>query len=285
MIRSLILFLALTLACAHAQQVADCSSGKGSTVRTLANGFVLRIAPAPASDKMLDADGKSWGCVASVTTPSGKRVFREKDHTITLMQVGNLGGPESATSFLLEAFSGGAHCCWRYFFVATGKSPGQFAGLENQSPVALQPSSYEGLNLWSNDGAFDYFDGLCHACAPRVAVYIILRGTRLINASESHAADYDRDIADARKHLDPAKLANFRAVATYDDSARAAFTDTIPLVLNITLAYLYSGREAEGWKTLDEMWPPTDAPRIKKLILETKAKGLTSILHDPHKMK
>jgi hypothetical protein len=47
-----------------------------------------------------------------------------------------------------------------------------------------------------------------------------------------------------------------------------------PLVLTIVLAYLYSGREDQAWKALEEMWPRFDQQRIRKLIVETRAKGL-----------
>lgn len=261
----------------------DCSSGTGSTVRTFRNGFVLRIEKAAASDDMKDADGKIWGCVVTVNNPAAKVVFRQKAHSIALLQVGNLGGGESDISLLLEGFSGGAHCCWRYWFVGTDKNLGEFAGLENQLAIAATLTS-AGLNLDTNDGGFDYFDGLCHACSPRVPVYMVLRGTRLINVSEQSVPQYDKLIAESRKLLDSAKVASFRRVAKYDDAASSDFGDIIPPILNITLAYLYSGREAEARKTLDQMWPPSDVDRIKKRIAETKANGITSTLHDPKKM-
>lgn len=49
---------------------------------------------------------------------------------------------------------------------------------------------------------------------------------------------------------------------------------TVKRVLTIVLNYLYSGREAQAWQALDEMWPASDEQRVKGLILERRARGL-----------
>jgi hypothetical protein len=45
-------------------------------------------------------------------------------------------------------------------------------------------------------------------------------------------------------------------------------------VLEITWAYLYSGREQQAWNTLAEMWPASDVPRIRKAILEVHSRDI-----------
>jgi hypothetical protein len=45
-------------------------------------------------------------------------------------------------------------------------------------------------------------------------------------------------------------------------------------VLAIVLGYLYSGREEQAWKALDEMWPSADKNRVRSLILERRKRGL-----------
>lgn len=57
--------------------------------------------------------------------------------------------------------------------------------------------------------------------------------------------------------------------------------DVKPLVLTIALAYLYSGRDAQAWKSIDEMWPSFDRERIKSLILKTWAEGLLRYVDKP----
>lgn len=277
------LFLASLAAPVTARAVDDagCLRGVGSTIRTLGRGFVARIEPAPVSEGMVDENGKSFGCLATVQDVTGKSVYRKADYGIKLALVGRLGGLQSDISALFENYSGGAHCCWSYWFVSTGKKPGMFAGLENNYEIAFRKTA-DGLDLTANDGAFDYFDNFCHACAPGVNVFITFRGTRLINASEQHVADYDGDIARNRKSLEAGKVAQLHQLTKY--AGEPELGETVAAVLNITLAYLYSGREAEAWKTLDGMWPEADVPRMKQLILDTKAKGLTSVLHDPKKM-
>ena len=57
----------------------------------------------------------------------------------------------------------------------------------------------------------------------------------------------------------------------------------ITLVLDIVLAYLYGGRGQEAWKALDEMWPATDKPRMRQMILKARTSGILSEINRPHK--
>jgi hypothetical protein len=49
-------------------------------------------------------------------------------------------------------------------------------------------------------------------------------------------------------------------------------------VLTIVLDYVYSGREDDALKALDEMWPAGDVSRIKSLIGERRRRGLLANL-------
>jgi hypothetical protein len=48
------------------------------------------------------------------------------------------------------------------------------------------------------------------------------------------------------------------------------------LILKVVLSYLYSGREQQAWRELNEMWPASDVQRIKNLILKTRGDGVLS---------
>ena len=52
-------------------------------------------------------------------------------------------------------------------------------------------------------------------------------------------------------------------------------------VLTIVLNYLYSGREEQAWKALEELWPASDQGRVKGLILERRGRGLLAQLNAP----
>jgi hypothetical protein len=45
-------------------------------------------------------------------------------------------------------------------------------------------------------------------------------------------------------------------------------------VLEIACSYLYSGREAEAWHALADMWPAFDVERIRSAISKARAHGI-----------
>jgi hypothetical protein len=87
----------------------------------------------------------------------------------------------------------------------------------------------------------------------------------LRDVSWQFVEQYDSEIALARAKIAEGEIRKFQ-VADFEDAKK--------VVLEIVFSYLYSGREAQAWQTLNEMWPARDKDRIKKLILETKAEGI-----------
>jgi hypothetical protein len=47
-------------------------------------------------------------------------------------------------------------------------------------------------------------------------------------------------------------------------------------VLEIVWSYLYSGREQDAWRSLQEMWPASDIERIRSSILSVRSRGIRS---------
>ena len=93
-----------------------------------------------------------------------------------------------------------------------------------------------------------------------------------------------------RSQNDEIKAARFKLIhehledfiaARNEQQMYSAGSNVKPLVLTVVLAYLYSGRELQAWKALDEMWPRFDRQRIKRLILKTRAEGLLRYVDKP----
>jgi hypothetical protein len=102
-------------------------------------------------------------------------------------------------------------------------------------------------------------------------VYLRLDGDHLRDISLDYWLEYQKQIDDARGRLTPIDLAGFRK-----QGKEYAIADEIErLVLTIVLANLYGGHPKEAWKALDELWPPSDIPRIRSLILKTRGKGFS----------
>ena len=272
--RLLTLALVLLTLPAFAADKLSCYRGEGTFQKQI-NGFGVAVTKVPMTE-----DGASTplsGCHATVTDAAHKTIFEATDFGMSLA----LGGDTTLNGdpgVVFESYSGGAHCCWTYYFVSLGKQPGLLARLSNQQGIGFEKDKDGNLLMRSADGAFDYFDGLCHACTPFPMVFFELKGKSFVDVSQEHVAAYDKQIANARAELKPDRLAAFLKLTSFDDNTRPQFTDTIPEVLTIVFAYLYSGREAQAWQALDQMWPAFDHDRIKKLILDTRAKGILSQL-------
>ena len=249
----------------------SCLDGGGGMHRTV-RGYRVAIEGVSSQD-----DPENRDCRLQAKTIGGRVIFEEVDHAIEAVKEVDLdadGSPE----FVFEGYSGGAHCCWTYWFVSLGADPGLFATIENERGVSFHKIKNGRYKLRTTDGAFDYFDGLCHACAPFPNVVLRLENRQLTDISPHFQSDYGQEIAKARSRLDNEDFDEFVTLSHYDDGVKAKYGDAARDVLTIVLAYLYSGREAEAWKALAEMWPAPDQARMKKLILETRAKGVLSQL-------
>ena len=265
---------ALLLLCAacYADEATTsiCWAGDGSVRKTIGDYRVV-------IDGVISKDDPATKDCRFQVTLKGRRLFEDTAYAIEREQELDLDG-DGAPELIFEGYSGGAHCCWTYWFVALGKIPGLIAKIENERGMDFRKGKDGAYDIWTLDGAFDYFDGMCHACTAFPTVVLRLEGGRLRDVSPDFRPDYDEQIAAARNRLDSEDFDAFVVVNRYDDTAKAQYQDAAKDVLAIVFGYLYSGRPALAWKALGEMWPAPDQGRIKKLILETKAKGLLSQL-------
>jgi hypothetical protein len=128
------------------------------------------------------------------------------------------------------------------------------------------------LEIHTLDGAFDYFDGFCHACSPFPSVYLGLEGTKMIDISHDYLAAYDDAILKIRHKL---KFEDLQRLRVLDENVlKAGEEATATQVLEIVLAYLYSGRREQAHRALTQMWPAFDVRRMWDLILKTRREGV-----------
>lgn len=265
-------FLLLLLASgagAYGQQEDRCAFGEGTAVRQVA-GFQVSIAPYRDEE-----DPDRLECTAVIRSPDDKVIFSEHDSGFAMLLAGDVNG-DGTPDVVLEAFSGGAHCCWTYYVVSLGSEPAPLKTLENAYPVTFQRNAKSGrIEIVAADGAFDYFDGACHPCSPHARVYLRLDDRSLVDASAEHVADYDEIIRASRQALTSEALQKLRAL-------RDQPTDTPGMIevaqnaLTVVLAYLYSGREAQAHQELQSMWPEYDQERMWELILAARQNGILS---------
>jgi hypothetical protein len=132
------------------------------------------------------------------------------------------------------------------------------------------------VTIRTGDGSFDLFL-LPHSKAVLPELTLRLKGDELTDVSRQYLEDYDKQIAGARAQLTPDAMQKFRA-ADFHKKMLIDQTETMYQILTVVLNYLYSGREAEAWQALEQMWPPADAGRVRSLIEERRSRGLLTQL-------
>lgn len=225
--------------------------------------YRVRLAPVSDSDEVV--------CRGWLIDPSERATPLLEDWDVSIHQgTGEDLFDNGNPSLVLEGYSGGAHCCYTYEIVSLGETPAILRPIRNESPFFFfkDPASKQ-FRILTSDGGFDYFDGMCHACAPFPRVVLQVDHSGLHDVSADFVEQYDSEIALARAKIAEGDIQRF-IVADFEDAKK--------VVLEIVFSYLYSGREAEAWQTLGEMWPAADRERIKALIAKTRAHGLLSKL-------
>jgi hypothetical protein len=136
----------LPLAAGHPAWAAgadSCFFGNGSVTKQVA-GFQTKISPYHHKDFPHE------GCRAVVRDQNRKVVFSEHDFGFSIALLGEDVNGDGVPDVVLEAYSGGAHCCWTYYIISLGQKPGllkafgnqlgtRFAHNEKKSPPGMAP--------------------------------------------------------------------------------------------------------------------------------------------------
>lgn len=270
---AVVLLLCVTPLAFAGKDAQSCHHGIGHVERAFGS-YKLRIEP--ANDEQHDLI-----CRAILTSDSGVEIFSASEVGILLSSItGSSVTNDGVKSLVLQGFTGGAHCCYRYWIVSLGSSPKLVKEIRNQTGIAFENDADARVVLNTADGGFDYFDDLPHVYAPMPEVYLQLEGHDLRDVSAQFVQRYDKTIAEARQSLTPERIEAFRAGSQATSDSNSSF-ETKAQVLRIVLSYLYSGRDQQAWNALDEMWPAADRERIAKLIVETRARGILAQTSKP----
>jgi hypothetical protein len=275
---SAILLLALTAAGAAQPKAPDCFRGEVHVEPRRIGDFLIQLDSVP--DKK---DPRYALCRVQMLSPHGP-VFQATDRVMSTDEISGKdingdGQPEA----VFVGYSGGApeagslaqgaHL-WTYWIVSLGHQPGLLKQLSNQTTIEFRETADGHIDFWTGDGAFDDFDCLSHAETVFPTVFLRLQGREVHDVGPEHWDDYANQIAEARRRITAEELQRFRESKNEDEMCEGDPRATMPKVLTIVFADLYGGREQEAWKALDEMWPPTDKDRIRKLILQKRAEGM-----------
>jgi len=255
-------------------RLARCATS-GKTVTYPVGKYKVKLVSFPDDESL---SGQS--CSAYLVKPDGTESLLHQDADIAIFNgTGENIFGDGDPGLILEGSSGCAHGCFTYVLADLGAAPVVVKKIENGAEFYIFEDSSDGkYKILTWDGAFDYFDDFCHACSPVPSVVLELQSTSLRDVSAEFTADYDEEIAHARAEIKPDELTMFLANPdlSQGDQAWEESEDIRRAILEVVLAYLYSGREQMAWQTLDQMWPANDRHRIKNLILKTRSEGILS---------
>lgn len=257
---------------------AACWGGQGKLIRTLRGGHI-EITPDVDHDALDEPI-----CRILIEDSAKHTLVSEIDHGFSILETKLDINGDGIPDLIVEAYSGGAHCCWTYYIVQLGPNPRLLHKIENDRVVSFyRDKNTNKVYLSAEDGVFDYFDGFCHACSVFPEITLRFEGERIVDASAEDVSSYDETIVANQKALGARDREILRSVTgePREDDAEggpSAITrrepDRVARALAIVLAYLYSGREKQARLALKELWPPFDQERMWKSILETRQKGL-----------
>ena len=269
----LITLFALPLAAMAADAHADCpGSGHYRQVHRFA-GYAVQMIPGPPAKSK---ERVEFRCLGTITPPQGVRKVLARNWTLAVdpvsgSDVNGDGKPEA----VFDGHTSGANCCYEYWVASLSKPPKLLREIRSPLQAVFQKTS-GGVEIRIPDAAFQSFM-LPPEDVVTPLMILKLDGDTLIDISPQHQQQYDEQIAKARSEIAPAVLEKFRQ-SRYNDKL---FTDQLPTVkrvLTVVLDYLYSGREAQAWQALGEMWPQSDQARIKAIIMERRSRGMLSQL-------
>ncbi len=187
------------------------------------------------------------------------------------------------TSFQLK--KSGDDCCMEYRVYSLEQPPRLLRTITGGTFFAAADTDLDGrIEIWTNDAAavedFEHLGPAQLDSAPT----IVLRFTHgeLLDVSSEFQPYFDREIAALRQELDSEGLRDFRNSngkllpnAPFSAERLHQLRGMKAKILEIVWDYLYSGREQQGWSALAEMWPATDAVRIRAAILDLHARGIS----------
>jgi hypothetical protein len=176
-----------------------------------------------------------------------------------------------------------AECCMAYEIYSLQKPPRLLRTITGGNFFSGSDTDMDGrVEIWTADAAaVEGFENLALGefdFAPTV-VLRFERG-RLVDVSSDFQPYFDQQIRKLRAELDAQDLRDFKNSDSKFTSTASSVKELHRLrvvkikVLEIVMAYLYSDRETEAWRSLAEMWPASHAERIRGAIVNARAHGI-----------
>jgi hypothetical protein len=220
-------------------------------------------------------------CTAELSWGKHKLIVADQVSQVDLDLFGvELTGSGPVAAFQLKKSS--ETCCLTYAIYSLSHPPRLLRTIEGGFFSAADTDLDGLVEIWAEDGkAADGLDDLPVTSFDFLPTYVLrLENNRLVDATREFAAHFDEIIERIRKQISPQQLSSFKQS---DGRLNFSIADVERLhnlratkiaVMEIVWNYLYSGREVEAWRSLQEMWPAGDLDRIQSAIASRRRDGI-----------
>ncbi len=243
---------------------------KGGGKRVIGN---YEIEIKPDLDPEYPSDPSALTCHAVIRSPRGEIVFEVYADGAEIEDISgtDING-DGEVDAVISGYSGGAHCCWTYYFISLGTTSHLIREIKNEASISFKSlRDSEKIEIAAHDGTFAYFEGP-YAFSPIPLLILRLVGNDFRDVSSEFQNIYDDEIARLQNGLDVIKFLDSETVEK--DTEGGSYPEIKQKILMITLSYLYSGRPVQAWEYLEKSWPPNDTERLQKEILSRYCTGL-----------
>jgi hypothetical protein len=272
------IFLAATACHAQARDVL-CRQGSGDFEAASPSGVRAHV----GATRNLELAARA--CDATLSWTEQSVVVATGSYELDLDAFGvdlGLGTPVAA----FQVKQSKTDCCMEYKIYSLRTPPALLQSLRGGDFFSAADTDLDGkVEIWTDDAAA--VDGFEHLklSALDFAPPVILRFTRgkLLDAGAEFRSYFDQKVADERTRLSAQDLAEFKASDGKLEPETTTPADRLirllgvkVKVLEIVWCYLYSGREQDAWRSLEEMWPTADIERIRAALQNARSAGILS---------
>lgn len=264
----------------HSQGQAQditCENGSGEYSTKFSSGTTISVGP------LRNGPFAEHACAANLIW-HGQEIPVASDAAQVGIDVlgADLGFRQPVVAFQIDETGDGAHRSYQIYSLM--KPPRLLYTITGGDSYTAADTDLDGqVEIWTDDAAaIDGFEGVplkSFDFAPTV----VLRFERkhMVDASAEFLSHYDAQIADLRAQIDPQELAAFKnsdgilawKIHRSSDELHRLTTTKVK-VLEMVWAYLYSGRDAEAWHALQDMWPSQDFNRIRMTVSDVRQRGI-----------
>jgi hypothetical protein len=275
---ALLLFTcAIAETCAAQVQKPLCNKGNNEFQATFRTGVGVTVESAKSEGLSLRE------CRAALQWEKENFVVEEKAEQIDLDLFGvDLSKDVPVAAFQIKKTTDA--CCASYKIYSLEKPPRLLRIVTGGSFFTASDKDFDGrIEVWTDDSAaVNGLDGLPIEYIDYPPAYVLrFENGRLLEANREFQDYFDGVIERVRDEIKPDSLREFKLSDgrlqqdTSSDFARINRLRAVKIqILEIVWAYLYSGREEEAWRNLEEMWPASDAGRIRNAVTDARANGI-----------